>query len=159
MKRKTPKRARAAGGIFLLCAVSIFLTSCLGWILEKPSFTLRGIGVSPRSLTEMNLLVSLDVQNPNRFDLTLRSFECTMHLGSEEVGKGRLEREIVIPSSSTTTIQVPVDLRLKNLTGGLIAILKTGGLPYRIEGKAGLRTAFGSVEIPFYREGPLPLGR
>ena len=62
--------------LFLLI-LPLFLASCLGWILEKPSFALREIIVTPRSLMEMSLLLGLDVQNPNRFDLTLKSFEYT----------------------------------------------------------------------------------
>ena len=126
--------------------------------MEKPSFVLRGVILSPRSFTEMNLLIGLDVQNPNRFDLTLKSFECTLYLKNEETGKGRLENELLIPSSSTTRIQVPIDVKFKDLGGNLKAILTGGDLPYKIEGTADVRTAFGSLHFPFSREGPIHLG-
>jgi LEA14-like dessication related protein len=153
------KKVRTHCGILFLCAFSIFLMSCLSWILEKPSFVLRGVILSPRSFTEMNLLIGLDVQNPNRFDLTLKSFECTIYLNNEEIGKGRLENELLIPSSSTTQIQVPIDAKFKDLGGSLKAILTGGDLPYKIEGMADVRTAFGSLNFLFSKEGSTNLGQ
>lgn len=139
--------------ILILCVFSIFLTSCLSWILEKPSFVIRRVILNPRSFSEMNLLIGLDVQNTNRFDLTLKSFECTVCLKNEEIGKGRLENEILIPASSTTQIQVPMDVKFKNLGGSLKALFTGGDLPYKIEGKANVSTAFGSLNFSFSTDG------
>jgi LEA14-like dessication related protein len=143
-------------GILFLFILPLFLVSCLGWILEKPSFVLREIALSPRSLIEMNLLLGLDVQNPNRFDLTLISFEYTVYLNNEEIGKGRLEKEILIPSSSITRVQAPVAASFKNLGGSLMSIFAgmTGKeVSYKIEGKAEVKTFFGSFNFPFSKEG------
>jgi LEA14-like dessication related protein len=159
MKKVNEKRMSTACGILFLCAFCILLTSCLGWILEKPSFVLRGVVISPRSFTEMKLLVGLDVQNPNRLDLTLKSFECTIYIKNEEIGKGRLENEILILSSSTTRVDVPVDVKFRDLGGSLKLIFTGGSLPYRIEGKADVGTAFGSLRFPFSEEGQTNLGK
>lgn len=159
MKKWNEKRAGTACGILFLCAISLLLASCLGWILEKPSFVLRGIVISPRSLTEMKLLVGLDVLNPNRLDLTLKSFECTIYIDNEEIGKGRVEKEILVPSSSTTRVEVPVDVKFRDLGRSLKLVFAGGNLPYRIEGTADVGTAFGSLRFPFSEEGQTPLGK
>lgn len=153
MKRLNQRKLRIHCRILLLCAFFVFLTSCLSWMLEKPSFVLLRVILSPRSFTEMNLLLGLEVQNPNRFDLTLESFECTIYLKNEEIGKGRLKNELLIPSSSTTQIQVPIVAKFKDLGGSLKTIFTGGDLPYKIEGKADVRTAFGSLNFPFSKEG------
>jgi LEA14-like dessication related protein len=153
MKKLNQSKGRTHWRILLLCAFSIFLMSCLSRIVEKPSFILRGVILSPRSFTELNLLIGLDVQNPNRFDLTLQSFECTIYLKNEEIGKGRLENELLIPASSTTQIQVPIDVKFKDLGGSLKALLTGGDLPYKIEGKANVSTAFGSLNFTFSQDG------
>jgi LEA14-like dessication related protein len=143
-------------GILILVALPLFLVSCVGWILEKPSFVLREITLSPRSLIEMDLLLGVDVQNPNRFDLTLKSFEYTLFLNNEEIGKGSMEKEILIPSSSITRVQATVAASFKNLGGSLKAILAgmTGkDVSYKIEGKADVKTIFGSFNFPFSKEG------
>ena len=143
--------------ILLLCVLSVFLVSCLGWILEKPSFVLREIIVSPRSLKETNLLLGLEVHNPNRFDLTLTSFEYTVSLNNEEIGNGRLEKELLSPSSSVTRVQAPVVAKFKDLGGSLKAIITGDNLPYKIEGKADIKTALGSLSFPFAKEGDINL--
>lgn len=125
--------------------------------MEMPFFTLRGVTLRPVSFTEMNLLLDLDVQNPNRFDLTFKTFEYTIRLGGEEVGNGRLEKALLIPSSATTRIQVPVAARFKDLSGCLKAILTKDDLPYKIEGKVTVKTVLGSRQFPFSNEGRINL--
>ena len=148
-------KASALYRMIFLFTLSLFLVSCLSWILEKPSFTLREITLNPRSFTEMQLLLGLDVQNPNRFDLTLRSFEYTIYLSNEEIGSGRLEKELLIPSSSIPRVQAPVPAKFKGLGGSVMSIITGKGLPYKIEGKAAVKTAFGSLKFSFSNEGRL----
>ncbi len=146
---------RMRHGMWFLFALSFLIVSCLGWILEKPSFVLREIILTPRSFKDMSLLLGLEIQNPNRFDLTLKSFECNVYLDKEEIGNGRLEKEVLIPSSTTTRAQVPVAVKIKDLSGILKAVITGDKLPYRIEGKADIKTVFGSLYFPFSKEGRL----
>jgi LEA14-like dessication related protein len=152
---KKLNQARVFFRIMFLFTLSLFLVSCLSWILEKPSFTLHEITLNPRSFTEIQLLLGLDVQNPNRFNLTLQSFEYTIYLNNEEIGSGRLEKEILIPSSSRTRLQVPVIAKFKDLGGSVKSIITGDRLPYKIEGKADVKTAIGSLKFPFSEEGRL----
>ena len=157
MKKSNQRKLRTHGRILFLLVLSIFLVSCLSWVLEKPSFVLREIILSPHSFKEMSLLLSLDVQNPNRLDLTLTSFEYTIYLNNEEIGNGRLEKELLIPSLSITRLQVPVVAKFKNLGGSLKTIIIGDDLPYKIEGKADIKTAIGSRTFPFSKEGRINL--
>ena len=157
MKKFDQRKIRTHYRIVVLCTLSLFLASCLGWILEKPSFVLREIIVSPRSFKETNLLLSLEVHNPNRLDLTLTSFEYTVSLNNEEIGNGRLEKELLIPSSSVTRVQAPVVAKFKDLGGSLKAIIAGDNLLYKIEGKADIKTALGSLSFPFSKEGHINL--
>jgi LEA14-like dessication related protein len=144
-------------GRLSLLALFICLVSCLSWIMEKPSFVLREIILSPSSLTEVNLLIGLDVQNPNRFDLTLKSFAYVVSLDNEEIGTGRLEKEVLVPSASTTQVQVSVVAKFKDLGGSLKTILTGHDLPYRVEGKVSVETALGSRDFPFSADGRINL--
>lgn len=136
-----------------LFALSMLLMSCLNWVMETPSIVVSEISLRPRSLTEVNLFLGLDVQNPNRFDLTLRSFEYTVYLNNEKIGSGHLEKEIMIPASATTRVQVPVIARFKDWGKSLKTIVTGEKLPYKIEGKAVIKTAFGGHDFPFSKEG------
>jgi LEA14-like dessication related protein len=138
-------------------ALSVLLVSCLSWILEKPTFIVHEIVLKPRSLTEINLLLNLEIQNPNRFNLTLTSFEYTVYLDNKEMGNGCLEKELLIPSSSTTRAQIPVVAKFKDVGRSLKAIITNDALPYKIEGTAEIKTAFGSLKFPFLKEGHINL--
>jgi LEA14-like dessication related protein len=140
----------------ILFALSILLVSCLNRVMEKPSFVIREITLKPRSLTEMTLLIGLDVKNPNCFDLTFKSFEYTVYLNNQEIGSGHLEQEILIPSSSTTRVMAPVTAELKNWGGSVVKAIITGDkLLYKIEGKTNIQTVLGGVILPFSQEGHL----
>jgi len=152
---RTPMRSRYR--IYLLCVLSVFLASCLDRILEKPSFVVREISLTPRSFSEMNLIIGVDVQNSNRLDLTLKSFEYNVILKQEEIGKGRLDRELLIPALSTARLQAPLIVRFNNLGGSLKTIVTGNDLPYKITGIAGIKTAFGSFDVPFSKEGLINL--
>ena len=152
------KKVRLYYRILFLFAFSICLMSCMSWVLENPSFTLRRVIFSPVSSTESNLLLDLDVQNPNRFDLKLKSFECKIYLKNGEVGTGRLENEVLIPSSSTTQVQVPLVVNFKDLSGIIKLLFKERDLPYKIEGNANVGSIFGSHNFPFSKEGIIGRG-
>jgi len=121
--------------------------------MENPSIVVAEINFKPRSLTEMNLFLGLDVQNPNRFDLTLRSFEYKVYLNHEEIGIGHLEKEILIPASATTRVDVSVAATFKDWGKSLKTIISGEKLPYKIEGKAVIKTPLGSHDFPFSKEG------
>ncbi len=140
-----------------LFALSILLVSCLSWVMEKPSFVLREITLRPRSFTEMNLLLGVDIQNPNRFDLTLKSFEYTIYLNNKKIGRGCLEKEILIPSSSIIRVQMPVVTKLKDWGRNLKTIITGDELPYKIEGKTDIKIAFVYRSFPFSKEGHINL--
>ena len=142
-----------------LFAFFICLMSCANWILDNPSFTLRRVSISPVSFTDTNFLLDLDVQNPNHFDLTLKSFGCSIYLKNAEIGNGHLEKEVLIPSSSTTQVQVPLVVNFKDLSGIMKIIFTEDDLPYKIEGNANVSSVFGSLNFPFSKEGRLNFKR
>ncbi|MGP8153939.1 MAG: LEA type 2 family protein [Smithella sp.] len=125
--------------------------------MEKPSFVLREITIRPRSFTEMNLLLGVDIKNPNRFDLTLKSVEYIIYLNNKKIGKGCLEKELLIPSSSIIRVQMPVPTKFKDWGRNLKSIITGDELPYKIEGKIDIKTVFGLLNFPFSKEGHINL--
>lgn len=157
MRKFYQNKVRIHCRILFLLAVSIILMSCMSLILENPSFTLHEITLKPHSFTEMNLLLGLDIQNPNRFDLTLKSFGYTVYLNNEAIGNGRLEKELLIPSSSTTRGQVSVMAKFKDLSGSLKFVLTGDDLPYKIEGNANVSSVLGNYNFHYSKEGRINL--
>jgi LEA14-like dessication related protein len=136
-------------GLFLL------LPACLSWFFEKPTFTLKEIEIRRISLQEIDLLFGIEVQNPNPFDLKLRALEYTIYFNDQEVGKGRLEKEVRIIKSASTLVPVPLQTSLQNLGNPLAFILGGQDLRYKIEGAAIIKSSIGSSTIPFSKSGEI----
>jgi len=143
-------RITAAGLLFLL-------SSCLSLFLEKPTFTLKEIEIKRISFQEIDFLFGIEVQNPNQFDLKLRALEYTVYLSGQEVGKGRLEKEIKIVKAASTLVPVPLQTNLRNLGNPLALILAGKDLQYKIEGAAIIKASMGSTTIPFSKSGEIKI--
>jgi len=133
------------------------LTSCLGWFLEKPTFTLKEVSVTRLSFSEIHLLFGIEVQNPNSFDLVLRALEYQVYLNDREVGKGRLQEEVLIVKASSTLVAIPLQTDFKSLGDPLSFILAGKDLKYRIEGAAVVKASLGTATIPFSKSGEVKI--
>jgi len=147
---KCPGKIIAIGFLFLL-------PSCLSLFLEKPTFTLKEIEIKRISFQEIDFLLGIEVQNPNQFDLKLRALEYTVYLSDQEVGKGRLEKEITIVKAASTLVPVPLQTNLKSLGNPLALILAGKDLRYKIEGAAIIKASMGSTTVPFSKSGEIKL--
>jgi len=142
--------------IFLL-GLLFFLPSCASWFYEKPTFTLKEVAVTRISFGEINLLFGIEVQNPNSFDLKLRGLEYRTYIDGQEMGNGRLEKEVLLAKSSSTLVQVPLQTDFKSLGSSLGFVLSGKDLRYKIEGAAVIKTRLGTTTIPFSKDGEIKL--
>jgi LEA14-like dessication related protein len=141
----------------LVLGLLFLLPGCPSWFLETPTFTLKEVAVTRISLEEIHFLFGIEVQNPNHFDLKLRALEYKAYLNDQEVGKGRVEKEVQIAKSSSTLVQVPMKTDFKNLGNPLGFILAGQDLRYKIEGAAILKTSLSTTTIPFSKSGEIKI--
>ena len=140
-----------------LLALILFLPSCLSWFIEKPTFNLKEVAITRFSLLEVQFLFGVEVQNPNTFDLKLRALDYTVYFNDQEVGKGRMDQEVLIAKSAATLVQVPLQADFKNLGNPLKEIRAGRDLHYKIEGAAIVKAALGSATIPFSKSGEIKI--
>lgn len=138
-------------------AFILFLPSCLSWFIEKPAFNLKEVAITRFSLLEVQFLFGVEVQNPNTFDLKLRALDYTVYFNDQEIGRGKMDQEILIAKSATTLVQVPLQADFKKLGNPLKEILAGKDLQYRIEGAAIVKAALGSSTIPFAKSGEIKI--
>ncbi len=137
--------------------ILIFLPSCLSWFIEKPAFNLKEVAITRFSLLDVQLLFGVEVQNPNSFDLKLRALDYTVFFNDQEIGRGKMDQEILIAKSATTLVQVPLQADFKKLGNPLKEILAGRDLQYKIEGAAIVKAALGSATIPFSKSGEIKI--
>ena len=95
----------------------------MSWFIEKPTFNLKEVAITRFSLLEVQFLFGVEVQNPNTFDLKLRALDYTVYFNDQEVGKGRMDQEVLIAKSAATLVQVPLQADFKSLGNPLKEIL------------------------------------
>jgi len=142
-------------GAVLFIVSLFFLSSCLNWFLEKPTVTLKEVAVTRISFTDINFLFGIEVQNPNSFDLTLKALEYSVYFNDREVGRGRLEKEVLITKAASTLVQLPLQADFKTLGDPLEMIIAGKDLRYKIEGAATLKARLGSTTISFSKNGEI----
>jgi LEA14-like dessication related protein len=135
--------------------VVVMMTGCVGLFFEEPTITLREIHVQQISLTDASLKFVAEIQNPNSYELRLKSLHYTVYLNDRETGSGSLQKEISVPASSTARVEIPVSARFGSL--GVIAKTYVTGqeLAYRIEGQALVKAGLFDRTFPFSRTGTL----
>jgi len=139
--------------IILSCALMI--AGCAGLFFEEPVITLKEIHVHQLSLTDASLVFVAEIQNPNRYELRLKSLNYTIYLNNRETGSGSLQKEISVPASSLAPVEIPVTARFASL-GDIAKMYFTGQeLPYRIEGKALVKAGLFDRTFPFSHTGNL----
>jgi LEA14-like dessication related protein len=140
-----------AAGLFLL------LISCLSWWIEKPALSVKEIRVDQTSSRDLHITLTVEAENPNRFDLTMTALDYTFFLDQREVGRGSLAQEVRIPASSKSTVELPLTARLSPTGGFLKSIFSARESVYKIEGTARVTTAIGGTTFPFSRTGSFRL--
>ena len=137
----------------LLCA--LLITGCAGLFFEEPTIILKEIHVRQISLTDASIVFVAEIQNPNSYDLRLKSLDYTVQLSGHEAGDGSLQKEIPVPASSSVTVEIPVSARFGGL-GGIARMYISGQeIPYRLEGNALVKAGLFDRTFPFSRTGNL----
>jgi LEA14-like dessication related protein len=133
----------------------LLVAGCAGLFFEEPTITLKEIHVRQISLTDASLVFVAEIQNPNTYELRLKSLDYTVHLSGREAGGGSLQKEVSIPASSSAPVEIPITARFGSL-GGIVKMYVSGQeLPYRIEGKALVKAGLFDRTFPFSRTGTL----
>ena len=141
--------------VTIILSCTLLLAGCTGLFFDEPTITLKEVHVRQLSLTDASLVFVAEIQNPNSYDLRLKSLDYTVHLSGQETGGGSLQKEIIVPASSLTPIEIPVSAHFGGL-GGIARMYISGQeLPYRIEGKALVKAGLFDRSFPFSRTGTL----
>lgn len=150
----------------VLAALLLSLAGCARGIFRQPVVTLQNVQVAGLGLRGGTLLVNLEVQNPNRFDLNANQLEYQLAIAdTEEAGdtawidlaSGIYAEPFSIGAGETGTVQVPVEFTYAGLGGAASSILRAGTFSYRASGTVDVRTPLGTYDVPFRRGGLVTL--
>ena len=139
--------------IICIAIIVLMLCSCLDRFVEKPTFILKDVSLTMNGMKELKALLTIEVRNPNRFSLHFESLEYRLSLDNREAARGRYAEPFQVPPASAKEVAVPLNIGFDDLGSHIKALIKGKGLPYRIQGTLHLKALWGSMSIPFNKEG------
>ena len=130
-------------------------------VLHDPVVTLEGVKIENVSLSTVDLLVSIRVENQNPVGATLES--CPFSVSYDDAGK----HEVIangetggakIPGSSMTVVPARVTSKNAALLGAVAKLVLGGKIEVTINGTARIKFMMIPKEIPFSRTVPVTAG-
>ncbi|MBI4521914.1 MAG: LEA type 2 family protein [Gemmatimonadetes bacterium] len=143
----------------------VWLASACALAYQPPSVQIAAIRVTELGLTGGVCSVRLDVMNPNRFGVDVRSLDYRLEVESgtsagawRELASDASDRELHIAPRSTTSVELEVPFRYEGLGEALRAFLERGSVRYRARGSARVAGPFGQRTVPFQSAGEFGRG-
>ncbi len=106
--------------------------------------------------TQWTAIVSLEVDNPNTYPLTVAHIAYSAIMDTRTVADGERAEDIRIGASGVTVVKLPVVFRPEAFADAARMVLGKRALHYELNGCASLRAPVaGTVRIPFSRTGTI----
>lgn len=116
--------------------------------VKRMSFELKKVHVTGMDDKGFNATLSVQVNNPNLFAISVTDFKYTAYLGDRELAAGSLDEEFTVPADGSAVAELPIVVTYGEMKGGMFGLL-SGRLDYRVTGEAGFRTWLGRYALPF----------
>ncbi len=101
-------------------------------------------------------LLTLEVDNPNDYPLTVSRIAYSAVIGRDTVAEGDHGEAIRIEAARVTTVRVPLTIRPETFRDALRQVLQARRLGYEFNGSVSLEAPVaGTVRVPFSKTGTL----
>ena len=157
---------RASGLAPVLAALlALALSGCAALeSLAKSAFDppkLEFVSWSADSLDAEGVTIALHYKltNPNPQGFRLSRVGWALDLEGKPAAKGDMPSGLTIPSRGAAPLDVPVRLRWRDVPGLVQLVATRSDVAFKVTGRAAVASGLGDVEVPFSREGRLPLPR
>ncbi|MDO6460556.1 LEA type 2 family protein [Granulosicoccaceae sp. 1_MG-2023] len=141
-----------------LITASLLMTACSSLPTHKPvapNVSIAAVRPLNLSLVNQKLAFTLDVENPNSYDLPVEGLDFIASFAGNEIASGSSDQEVTLPAKGTAQMEVIVETSLNDMMDRFSAMMKSDGidLSYGITGTVKLANWPG--KIPFNVDGEL----
>ena len=156
---------KSLGGVrwfFAWGLVGLFvLAGCASLKPKPPEVSILSVRLLEMGFSEQKLGIVVRIHNPNDREFQLNQLDYQLELGGHPFARGALAREVVLPASGETVIEIPAQIRLASFLGSAVGKLLTGEGPagrgeldYRLYGSARIDNVWSA---PFEKAGRIEL--
>lgn len=153
------RHARLVAFALLALAGCAEVSKMIGAALEKPRLTFLSVTPQEADLEGVTLLVRYRVENPNSVGLEIATLDYRLDVDGKQALTGSQRSGLHLPIRGTAELPVPVRLRYAAVPDFLKAVFTKEQIAFHLEGKAGIQTGVGVLEIPFSATGQVPAPR
>ena len=143
-------------GIFLL--FMLLLSSCSSLPLKKPqapSVSVASVRPLNLSLTRQRLEFSLNVKNPNPYNLPLEGLDFVATFAGEKLATGESNDKVTLPANGEAIVKVEVKAALGTLVSRFQSMLNSGDINLQYGVTGNVKLANWPARIPFNVDGEL----
>ena len=146
--------------IFILIAALTLITGC-SMLIKEPQIDVKDTAITSADLQEIELNVTLNVNNPNPIGITIKSvvFDVYYQQGNDWIAVGHGEGGGYAIKPGMNEITVPVTLKSSALLGAGIGALMKGEITVQIRGTAVPDLLGLNPQIPFTHTKTVPVKR
>ncbi|XP_062188883.1 uncharacterized protein LOC133892186 [Phragmites australis] len=119
----------------------------------KPDVDIDKIKFEKFSFEESNVILHLNLDNKNDFDLGLNTMDYEVWLSNVSIASAELKESANIKKQEITTMNLPISFRPKDFGSAMWDMIMGRGTGYTIKGHIDVSTLFGHMKIPISKEG------
>lgn len=146
------------GGLLCLMVTCAVLVSGCGMLIQEPTIEVEHIALESFDLSQIDVLVTLGIDNPNPVGITLKSitFDVYYPVGNEWVFISHGESGNVEIRPGMNAVTIPMTIPTSALPGAFLGVLTTGEMTLLIQGTVSPDFFGISPEIPFSKVTTIP---
>jgi len=141
-----------------LLSLTLLVVGCSGPLskpLIEPNVQVRGLEITNATLSGIDAIVTLDIDNPNDVKLRASGLSYDVFVSGNKLVTGQDDSSISVPAFGRETIELPVRLSYFGIIETLPEVLRTGNAEYTVEGN--IKTSIFNYPIPFSKQGDFKL--
>jgi len=102
---------------FLAFILVVVLSACqsLGTAVQEPKLSLKSVDIADISLSGLNLIAHVDVENPNSFSIPLPNFDWELFINTASFISGNMKNDQTIKRQGKVTLDLPVSVTYTGL--------------------------------------------
>ncbi len=151
-------RPRRPSAVDILTILLGFTLAGCGYLsLQQPTVKAGAVNVVGLNFQKADLMVNLDVTNPNSSTLVIAGYTYDLQIESQPFLHGTSDAEFELKPRDVTPVRVPVSIAFSELQARLDALKGKSDAGYALVLSLSVRTPVGSIPLSFRKEGRLPV--
>ncbi|MFP4040941.1 MAG: LEA type 2 family protein [Desulfosudaceae bacterium] len=125
---------------------------------EKPEARISAVRLTKLSFTGTDLEATVEVHNPNPYEINLGRLDYALLVQDKQVLKGEQNRNIDLKADSSQSLVFPVGVKFEDLLAAVSGLKQKSEVDYELTGGVSfVIPVAGEIRVPFNKKGRLPV--